>query len=80
MVLLGPSDGRFGQVMVPFLHGQRMVPARAEPVLVTVTENQSSRHRVRLEERNQTVLYVLVGLLARSFGHLMLPKLAVPAN
>ena len=50
MVLLGPSDGRFGQAMVPFLHGQRMVPARAEPVLVTVTENQSSRHRVRLEE------------------------------
>jgi hypothetical protein len=31
-LLLGPSDGRFGQVMVPFVRGQRMVPSRTEPV------------------------------------------------
>jgi hypothetical protein len=29
-MLLGPSDGRFGQAMVPVLYGHRMVPDRAE--------------------------------------------------
>jgi hypothetical protein len=37
---LGPSDGRFGQVMVPLLRGQRMVPSRANRVSIATIRRQ----------------------------------------
>jgi hypothetical protein len=34
MLLLGPSDGHFGQVMLPKVRGHRMVPDLAEAVVI----------------------------------------------
>jgi hypothetical protein len=84
-MLLGPSDGRFGQVMVPFVRGQRMVPSRTEPV--------SDHSRLELEflrpfsvSKNNEMADApgfapcTSKLPVCRSGHLMLPNFAVSAS
>jgi hypothetical protein len=40
MLSLHPSDGRFGQLMLPKVRGHRMVPDRAEAVITSAISRQ----------------------------------------
>ena len=70
-----------GQVMVPLLLGRRMVPSRAnlvfahrhrETMLSRATSTRKLHETMHFERSAESPV--------RSCGHMMLPKLAVPAN